>query len=130
MRYEVRVPPSHSYLVPRPSYLETFGPPSNVVFSGDVQPLPSQRLSAQRKPMRLLSSALVALIASALSAGAQAPGSTPGPVRPHEQSPHAEAARRNGAVTIDGRLDEAAWLTAAPVTGFLQNDPNEGQPAS
>ncbi len=50
--------------------------------------------------------------------------------RPHDQAPTATAARREGQVSIDGRLDEAAWQAATPVTGFLQNDPNEGQSAS
>jgi hypothetical protein len=31
-----------------------------------------------------------------------------------------------GAVRIDGRLDEEIWLTAAPVTDFVQAEPNEG----
>ncbi|MDQ3242461.1 MAG: carbohydrate binding family 9 domain-containing protein, partial [Gemmatimonadota bacterium] len=50
--------------------------------------------------------------------------------RPHDQAPTAVAARRNGAVEIDGRMDEAAWQAATPVTDFRQYDPNEGQPAS
>ena len=50
--------------------------------------------------------------------------------RPHDQAPTAIAARRNGSVQIDGRLDEAAWQAATPVTEFRQNDPHEGQPAS
>ncbi len=50
--------------------------------------------------------------------------------RPHDQSPTATAARRNGAVNIDGNLDEAAWQAATPVTDFRQYDPQEGQPAS
>ncbi|MBO6575574.1 MAG: carbohydrate binding family 9 domain-containing protein [Rhodothermales bacterium] len=31
---------------------------------------------------------------------------------------------------VDGRLDEAAWLTAAPATDFVQFEPNEGQKPS
>ena len=31
---------------------------------------------------------------------------------------------------IDGRLDEAAWARAAPMTGFTQREPQDGQPAS
>jgi hypothetical protein len=70
-----------------------------------------------------------ALLATTLPA--QTP-TTPPPaaVRPHEQAPAAVAARRNGPVSIDGRLDEAAWQAATPVTDFRQYDPNEGQPAS
>jgi hypothetical protein len=44
--------------------------------------------------------------------------------------PSARAARRNAQVTLDGRLDDAAWQTATPVTEFTQIDPNEGQPGS
>ena len=35
-----------------------------------------------------------------------------------------------GTITIDGRLDEAAWGTAEPVTSFTQFDPKEGEPAT
>jgi len=31
---------------------------------------------------------------------------------------------------IDGRLDDAAWGLAAPMTGFTQREPRDGQPAS
>jgi hypothetical protein len=31
-------------------------------------------------------------------------------------------------VTIDGRLDEAAWSSAQPIDAFAQTDPNEGAP--
>ena len=44
--------------------------------------------------------------------------------------PSARAARRNSAIALDGRLDDAAWQAATPVTEFTQSDPDEGQPAS
>jgi hypothetical protein len=44
--------------------------------------------------------------------------------------PSAHAARRSAQVTLDGRLDDAAWQAATPVTEFTQVDPNEGQPGS
>ena len=31
---------------------------------------------------------------------------------------------------VDGRLDDPVWAAAAPVGGFLQRDPDEGQPAT
>ena len=31
---------------------------------------------------------------------------------------------------IDGRLDDAAWARAVPMTGFTQREPQDGQPAS
>ena len=40
------------------------------------------------------------------------------------------SARRTGEVTIDGRLTEAAWRGATPITTFRQFQPTEGAPAS
>lgn len=60
---------------------------------------------------------------------AQAVSSTPAVV-PHSQAPTAVAARRDGGIQIDGKLDEAAWAAVTPITNFLQFDPNEGQPVS
>ncbi|MEO5590214.1 MAG: DUF5916 domain-containing protein, partial [Gemmatimonadaceae bacterium] len=48
----------------------------------------------------------------------------------HDQAPTAVGATRTGPVQIDGKLDEAAWQAATPITDFLQYDPNEGQPMS
>ena len=45
-------------------------------------------------------------------------------------APSAITVRRQGAVTIDGRLDEAAWSRATPITGFRQSQPDEGAAAS
>jgi hypothetical protein len=44
--------------------------------------------------------------------------------------PSARAARRTSPVTLDGRLDEAAWQSATPITEFRQTDPDEGQPGT
>jgi hypothetical protein len=67
------------------------------------------------------------LPAGTLRAQAPTPSAT---VRSHDQAPSAVAARRTGPIQIDGKIDEAAWNAAKPVTAFLQLDPNEGQPAS
>jgi hypothetical protein len=40
------------------------------------------------------------------------------------------AAERAGDVTLDGRLDEAAWSVALPATQFTQVIPDEGKPAT
>ena len=40
------------------------------------------------------------------------------------------AAPATGEIRIDGRLDEAAWAAAEPATGFVQNRPTPGAPAS
>lgn len=39
------------------------------------------------------------------------------------------AVRRTGAITIDGRLDDEAWVGAPVVSGFIQKDPVDGAPA-
>ena len=44
--------------------------------------------------------------------------------------PTALAALRSGPVTLDGKLDDAAWQAATPITEFTQSDPDEGKPAS
>jgi len=44
--------------------------------------------------------------------------------------PVAEAVRRNGPITIDGKMNEAAWAAAIPITKFIQSEPHEGQPAT
>ncbi|MBI4483321.1 MAG: carbohydrate binding family 9 domain-containing protein [Acidobacteria bacterium] len=35
-----------------------------------------------------------------------------------------------GEITLDGRLQEEFWQAAEPATGFTQNQPNEGEPAT
>ena len=45
-------------------------------------------------------------------------------------SPRVPGAARQGVVTIDGVLDDAAWSAATPATNFTQQDPHEGQPAT
>jgi hypothetical protein len=39
----------------------------------------------------------------------------------------ADAAARNGPVNVDGKLDDPAWAAARPITGFLQQQPDEGK---
>jgi len=40
--------------------------------------------------------------------------------------PNASAAQAVGTITIDGKLDEAAWSSATPIRDFHQQQPNEG----
>src|SRR5512136_2077772 len=47
----------------------------------------------------------------------------PGPVRV------LTAVRASSPPVIDGRLDDRAWSEATPLSGFVQRDPDEGQPA-
>src|SRR5436190_20123896 len=44
--------------------------------------------------------------------------------------PSARAFPRSSAIALDGRLDEAAWRAATPITQFTQSDPDEGRPPS
>jgi hypothetical protein len=43
--------------------------------------------------------------------------------------PTLRAARREGPIVLDGRLDDAAWQRAEAFSNFLQSYPNRGQPA-
>ncbi len=44
--------------------------------------------------------------------------------------PTMQALRVTEPIRIDGRLDEGAWSLAAPATGFRQQQPDEGEPAT
>src|SRR5258706_15038267 len=44
--------------------------------------------------------------------------------------PVAHATLRQGEITIDGRLDDAAWAKATPITELVQSSPDEGKPPS
>jgi hypothetical protein len=41
-----------------------------------------------------------------------------------------QAVRAAGEITLDGNLDEPAWLDAPLASGFIQSDPLEGEPAT
>jgi len=41
-----------------------------------------------------------------------------------------QAVRATDPIVLDGRLDEAVWKTAPAATGFTQNDPQDGAPAT
>lgn len=44
--------------------------------------------------------------------------------------PAITAVRVDHAPTLDGRLDDAAWQAATPITDLVQSDPEEGKPVS
>ena len=44
--------------------------------------------------------------------------------------PSAVAALRTSPISLDGRLDDAAWAAATPITSFTQQKPTEGAPAT
>ncbi|MCG8470013.1 MAG: carbohydrate binding family 9 domain-containing protein [Gemmatimonadetes bacterium] len=47
--------------------------------------------------------------------------------RGSETTVAARAARLDGSISIDGRLDDPAWLHAPVITGFVQGEPFEGR---
>jgi hypothetical protein len=65
--------------------------------------------------------AAAALLAAAPAAAQNGAHPTEGP---------AVSAHRATDIVLDGRLNEAAWSTPQPATGFRQQDPREGEPAS
>ena len=66
------------------------------------------------------------LLALPVSARAQTAGRSVHPTA----APVVAAARRDGAIAVDGRLDDAAWQQARPITELRQFEPDEGAPAS
>jgi hypothetical protein len=57
-----------------------------------------------------------------------APAAAQGGAHPTEGP--AVSAHRATDIVLDGRLGEAVWSTPQPATGFRQQDPREGEPAS
>ena len=55
------------------------------------------------------------------------PGPAPG-VYDHAVAPMARAVRTTEGISIDGQMDEAAWMTAPAVSDFTQVVPYEGEP--
>jgi hypothetical protein len=62
--------------------------------------------------------------AGGTDASVQGRAAPPGPIRLPVRT--ASATRREGAVAIDGRLDEPAWRAASPQNTFWQREPHEG----
>jgi hypothetical protein len=82
--------------------------------------------------LRIISCAAAAAlfpVAASSQASAAGNGGGAGPV-PHADAPVALALAITEPIRIDGRLDEAAWARAVPVTGFTQVTPDEGEPAT
>ena len=53
-----------------------------------------------------------------------------GPAPEAEPGTTLHAARASAPITLDGRLDEPDWQAAPVASGFLQRDPDQGQPAT
>ncbi|HEY6362380.1 MAG TPA: DUF5916 domain-containing protein [Vicinamibacterales bacterium] len=54
----------------------------------------------------------------------------PGRAEAQQEERHLEAIRLAGEVELDGTLDEPSWSLAPMAHNFIQNDPNEGMPAT
>lgn len=93
---------------------------------------PSRPVGRRASPSSSLVAVLATLwlVALALPRRAPAQGATPVASVHPTASPVAGPVRRDGPVTVDGRLDEAAWARATPVTAFRQFQPTEGARAS
>jgi hypothetical protein len=100
----------------------------------------SRRFDKRLERFRALMAAL-SITLSAIVSQAQQPvtrdntqQSTPAPpAQMSQQNTEArriQAVRVTDAIKIDSLLDEAAWSLAQPATDFLQEQPNEGAPAS
>jgi hypothetical protein len=81
-----------------------------------------QRLFALAALSATFSASVLAQNSQAANAGGMTTATHAIPV------PNARAVRAASAIAIDGKLDEAAWQNAQPITDFRQHDPNEGQP--
>jgi hypothetical protein len=77
--------------------------------------------SAPRRDRRSIVAAFLLAAAAAGGADAAPPAAAP---------PALRAVRASGPVAIDGSLDDAAWRDAPAFAGFLQRDPDQGQPAT
>ncbi|NIR43052.1 MAG: hypothetical protein GWN99_04065, partial [Gemmatimonadetes bacterium] len=76
--------------------------------------------------------ALLAILLVAVGALPAPASHTGDPEREAEPKPYRARASRAtpGTPEIDGRLDDAAWALAEPITDFVQRDPDEGEPAT
>ena len=77
----------------------------------------------------LIPAAAWAQVASGPAPARSVPAATPAPRSPDGRL-LVVAAPAPGPVTVDGVLDEDVWRTAAPVSGFVQSEPLDGQPAT
>src|SRR5687767_1526385 len=71
------------------------------------------------------------LLAATGVAAQEGTGGAPAPVAPYEHdhdAPTAQAVRvPSGSISVDGKVDEAIWMTAPPISDFTQTVPNEGE---
>ena len=73
--------------------------------------------------------ATIAVLALSLSASSLVAQQNSGSVHPRTP-PVTAAAARNGPIIMDGKLEDATWNAATPITSFTQSQPHEGRPAT
>ena len=79
-----------------------------------------------RSSLAALAAVAGALLVAPATAHAQHSVATPPLTVPRAVT----AAPISSPITLDGRLDDAAWQTVQPLGGFTQSQPNEAQPAT
>jgi hypothetical protein len=84
----------------------------------------------QPRPVARTAALALLLVGGPLHAQGRARASAPRPETPVGAAPVVAAARATHAIRVDGRLDDADWAGATPVSGFTQVDPAEGAPVS
>ena len=77
-----------------------------------------------------LTLALPSLLAAQAAAPSPAPATAPVTLSKDSPRPVAHAVQRRDPIAIDGRLDDAGWAAAEPITQFYQQAPDEGQAPS
>ena len=84
----------------------------------------------KRLPALVALSAVLSFSATAQSAQSPATAASTPNATHAIPVPSANAVRAAGPIAVDGKLDEAAWQNAQPITDFKQYDPHEGQPGT
>ena len=92
--------------------------------------MPHRRRWIRRPGRRAATLLSITLLSAGLAWAGPAAAQMSAEEAEHEARPVATAVRFDGAIRIDGRLDEAAWADAPAVTGFRQIEPEEGAPSS
>ncbi len=98
-------------------------PPHVAQARSSTAPGAAFRLTALRLTAVRLAAAALAALSLAVPASVRAQRPSAGRPRPA-----ASATRRTGPVVLNGRLDEAAWAAASPITDFTQQRPDDGAP--
>src|SRR5688572_8919609 len=74
---------------------------------------------------------ILLLVSTSLAAQPQPPSTAPGSPQPDERRTVRALRLQTGeAINLDGRLDEEVWSRAVPARDFIQQDPDNGKPAT